>query len=41
MVNALRRISFQVVSNSRMWTLALALGVLIINAPIGGGGGGY
>ena len=41
MANAVRRFSLQIVSNSRLLTLALAVGFLIINAPIGGGGGGY
>jgi hypothetical protein len=45
MANTIRRMSIQIVSNSnfsRLLTLALAVaGALIINAPIGGGGGGY
>ena len=41
MVNAIRHFSVQIMSNSRLLTLALALGFLVINAPISGGGGGY
>lgn len=40
MVNAVRHISVQIMSNSRLLALALVLGFLAINAPIGGGGGG-
>lgn len=41
MVNAVRHFSVRIMSNSRLLTLALAVGFLIINAPVGGGGGGY
>jgi hypothetical protein len=45
MANAIRRFSLQIVSHPyfpRLVTLTLAWAMMItINAPIGGGGGGY